>query len=544
MKRRRRLGFPVSILLGLMTILLGYWGWTLQEPAIGFLDALYRGMQLLAFEDSGVINPAWQLEVARFLGVLAVATALLALVFTLLAESADRVTVRFFARRHHIVIGSGPRALKVAGNLADSGERVVIIDGDFTGESGAIARETDLPVITGDPHDPKTFRRARQSRALHAFFCLGDDSENLLALEASLAAEPGRETPDAERLHLTRHVAIENPRLWAALHQTSLTWTGTGAAIQFVSIPDLVAALLVKEAGSELTSGRVLICGSGPTAERTAVRAARAALLEGRRPNLRLAGSSAESLLAELSRNEPWLVEGGSVDLTLGVEAVKPEVAFVIGLPHGETLAAASELIAGRYGLTVVAEVPLAEGVEALRRSGFPVDRVRLISAEAEVMGTRTFELSPREEIARSRHQFYLDLEASEGRTVADNPSLVPWEELSPALKDSNRMFADSVGKRLSDLGGRLVLLTGPMPEPLDGAVVRDLAEVEHERWMTDLRSDGWSFGEGEKDPDRKIHPLLVPFDKLDEAEQAKDEDSIRRLPEALARVGYEIRLD
>ncbi len=105
-------------------------------------------------------------------------------------------------------------------------------------------------------------------------------------------------------------------------------------------------------------------------------------------------------------------------------------------------------------------------------------------------------------------------------------------------------MFADSIGKRLEDLGARLAPLTGPVPKPLDDVIVRGLAEVEHERWMADLLSDGWRYTTGSKDPVQKLHPLLVPFDQLSPEEQAKDENSIERLPDALARVGYEIRID
>jgi RyR domain len=67
-----------------------------------------------------------------------------------------------------------------------------------------------------------------------------------------------------------------------------------------------------------------------------------------------------------------------------------------------------------------------------------------------------------------------------------------------------------------------------------------DLSEAEHERWMRKLLADGWRWGP-EKDPVRKIHPLLVPWSELADAEKDKDANTIRTLPVLLARAGYAI---
>ena len=53
---------------------------------------------------------------------------------------------------------------------------------------------------------------------------------------------------------------------------------------------------------------------------------------------------------------------------------------------------------------------------------------------------------------------------------------------------------------------------------------------------------DGWKPTNGAKDPDRKLHPTLVPWDELPEAEKEKDRDAIRGLPAMLARAGFELR--
>ena len=71
-------------------------------------------------------------------------------------------------------------------------------------------------------------------------------------------------------------------------------------------------------------------------------------------------------------------------------------------------------------------------------------------------------------------------------------------------------------------------------------AEVEDLAEAEHERWCDDLIEEGWQWGE-QKDPDRKLHPLLVPWAEVPEAERHKDREPVRALPRFLARAGFAI---
>ena len=57
---------------------------------------------------------------------------------------------------------------------------------------------------------------------------------------------------------------------------------------------------------------------------------------------------------------------------------------------------------------------------------------------------------------------------------------------------------------------------------------------------MRKLIADGWTWGP-EKNVKAKIHPLLVPWEKLSDAERDKDANAVRTLPALLARSGYAI---
>ena len=46
--------------------------------------------------------------------------------------------------------------------------------------------------------------------------------------------------------------------------------------------------------------------------------------------------------------------------------------------------------------------------------------------------------------------------------------------------------------------------------------------QASHENWLAEKLADGWVYGE-KKDPDSKIHPCCVPYDKLPEEQKQKD---------------------
>ena len=81
------------------------------------------------------------------------------------------------------------------------------------------------------------------------------------------------------------------------------------------------------------------------------------------------------------------------------------------------------------------------------------------------------------------------------------------------------------------DLAG-LVVEKGPLLSRQQIALVRKriradleaMAETEHNGWVAERVMAGWRYADiPEKDAIRKLHPLLLPYEKLPEAEKAKD---------------------
>ena len=147
------------------------------------------------------------------------------------------------------------------------------------------------------------------------------------------------------------------------------------------------------------------------------------------------------------------------------------------------------------------------------------------------------------EVLARNLHKAYVRQQEALGETSAANASLVEWDRLAEALRESNRAQADGILHQIAGLGYRLIPLANldaayvSFPEP----EIARLAEREHNRFVAERCSQGWQFTDGPKNVAAGLSPALVPWAELPEEERAKTCAAIRALPATLAQTGFQI---
>ncbi len=121
------------------------------------------------------------------------------------------------------------------------------------------------------------------------------------------------------------------------------------------------------------------------------------------------------------------------------------------------------------------------------------------------------------------------------------HPALVPYEQLSEDLKQSNRDFVRDIPRKIASAGYSLYPKQEADPQiDFPGSELEILAEMEHERWVRNMRRAGWRAGP-ETDPGRKIHAGIVEWGELSTDEREKDRLMVRAIPRILALAGYTI---
>lgn len=77
------------------------------------------------------------------------------------------------------------------------------------------------------------------------------------------------------------------------------------------------------------------------------------------------------------------------------------------------------------------------------------------------------------------------------------------------------------------------------LPEELS-ALAEDIAKNVHEVWSEGRMKDGWKYGE-ERNDEAKLHPCLVPYEDLTEAEKEYDRKTSQETLKLIMKLGFKI---
>lgn len=120
----------------------------------------------------------------------------------------------------------------------------------------------------------------------------------------------------------------------------------------------------------------------------------------------------------------------------------------------------------------------------------------------------------------------------------------MPWENLPETLRNANRMTADHFDVKMRAIGCRIVPRdTAVAPAALSAQELEQLSIMEHNRWWADRALDGWTPGSPRNDAN-KVHPNMVPYEELSEADKQKDRDNVNNMIKVLGREGMVVVRD
>lgn len=568
--------WPLLLIVALAALLLGYIGFAKYVRALGQplspSDVFYLTLQLITLESGDVSGPvSWELEVARLLvPVIAAYTAVLA--GAVIFRKQLQFIRLWFIRDHVVICGLGSKGSLLAWRFRERGDRVVVIEAEEDIKQVGVTREKGIIVLTGDASKSSMLRKAAVHRAKYLVSVCGDDETN-----AEVAVQARAITALRKRGALVCTIHLVQSQLWELLRERELSLGEESAyRLELFNIYDRGAQMMLKHFQSfgngdenDPIVPHIVVVGLENLGQCLAMQAARrwyeSVNRSERRLRLTLVDSEAEEKTDNLRARYPNLDHCCQVDArNMGVGSSifqKAEFLFdrtgncdvsqIYICLEDYSLALQSGLtLQSRIGHTetpIVVQMDENSGIAQLLR-GFD-------SGAAPYRNLHTFGLIERtctpdlvldgthELLARAAHERYLEQQLKQGFTSADNPNLEPWKTLPESVKESNRRHVDYTGSKLAASGYFIQPLTDWdaasfqfRPEEIEL-----MAELEHERWREEQSQMGWTYGPGSKDPKKKTHPALLPWQELPEVEKEKNRASTRDLPGLLARAGFQV---
>jgi TrkA family protein/RyR domain-containing protein len=560
---RRRAAPVVTSVAALLVLIFGVVGFQ-QAPGASFDDSLYRAVQLFGFGGNPPDDPNVWLQIARFLGPVIVGYAAIRGVLALYREQFDLLRVRSL-RNHVVIAGLGDTGYRIATALDQEDRRTVAIVSDPSSPVIEGCRERGILVVKGDATDPAVIEKAGVLHAALLVVTCGDDATNV-----DVAAAARRVTRGRHGEVLTALVQVDDSELWHILKAQALVDRDESRLrLELFNLSALGAEMLLEEypAFDPRAHGaaHVLVVGVEGVAPSLILNIVRqwrdTDRSEGDHLCITVASPVAELDLKRIVGRHPGVdavpactLGTWNVDLSSAGELqnVPDDVTVVYVCLRSETESLARTLALREQpalqGVEIV--IPVADdeaGVGATVRRSLPAFKhVHAFGLLSSNLARLALEHTTTEKIARLTHALHVEHERAAGSADPADPSLLPWDDPGFPHRESNRMYADGIAKKLADLD--CMVVPAPLVDvqhpgfALSDEEVERLAPDEHARWESDMKQLGYRRGPV-KDHSRKVHPMIdVPYEQLPEENKEKDRQHVRTMVVVLARVGFRIQ--
>jgi hypothetical protein len=497
----------------------------LREVGTDWLDLALAELQLMTgtWQPAGAGRLPWMLNLA----VLVVPLAATAFGFLLAVDFFS--WVRSLTRGHTVLVGDSAATSIMELRLCDP------VGGSKIRRRVLVARHGDRDSL-----------REAGVRGARAIVVCGDD-----AFASATNITTTRTATDlAKRTHFTAHLLVGDPRLALALRARRLAEPANeDRHIRVFTVDELAARHHVRLMPLDgLDSPHLLVVGSSAFGRAVIVEFARRWSATANRtgtPVVTLVAPDAGRAVAELCERWPFV----ATTCQLRPMCQPPEQAMlsIAQRPFrsyfcdddeeqamGTALTAAVRWRPGPGSVVVRLSRLGAGGLALFDDLGGALDLVSVYDAAAQQI---LLDEEPLGAFARRIHQSYVDDALRRGEELGSRPLLVSWEELPEDAKESNRQQATAFVRTLAAIRCS-VAPRSRLADPFffRPGEVEELARQEHEHWQADRKERGWRYGQVRSDR-RKVHPLLVSWERLSEADRSRNRAIVRARPLLFDRV-------
>lgn len=546
---------PLQAAASLTAIALGFWGWMIEKPPQdinGILGNLFHTFQLITLNfPSGIDRELpWQLQVAR----LAVPVVAAMATFNILVGSITRparLALLPHTQGHIVVTGAEQLTEGALRQLASGGKQIVALAEDADQDHREELEGLGLTIVEADPLRANALKALNLAGAAALFVLHEDDLTNInIAMRA--IGQIGKR-PDTSR-PLSLVVLINNENL-ATEMEAALDGLSRKHGLRYQRIcadrealraeMKRFAPVFLKE-NLERPS-HILVVGLDGNWQQTLLQLIVSAQdYPDRPPTLSIVANADEiGSLQKWREARPELALVASIevlpiqghDLPRDSEATAWREAFgapdLVVILRDDSAAVLTALQVRRPDCALgIGDAPV---LVRLTREDHILPSLGLLETGARKMtnlvpfgGMIRAETIARvldrtgDERAMALHEAYRKTYGTAEN--AHTPSMAAWDDLTEGMREANRSASAHTPILLASIGIRLH--NGQAAPALTEAQLARLARIEHRRWCADRIERGWRFGPL-RDDARKIHPSLVAFDALTEAEALKDRDAV-----------------
>jgi len=542
---------------GLLSLVFGLWGWfALRESLnLNLADIVYRAIAALSlsvpYHTGAVWEYDWRIEIARWAGLVALVTGAGKAVFLLLGKHWQHSRARK-RQGHWLVIGNDPFAerlsqaallkghtvhwLAAPEEYEESSDQRQLIDHlswslhrarqfGLDGAAGAVVAMNDDAMTNAVARQLSEYRLRESDLVILASMRSPWLAMRVDELKGASGFRVFSEAQMATRLLIRKHpvFVMAEAKGQSRLHTVIVDYSQFGEAVLIETLLSCLTVRLGKPLFTIVDPDALSVRNDIATRYPELHLSADIRFVQGR-----ITGQSnvlepdAISRICEEARVSIYYSchDSDEVSLTtaIALQAASLKIEDVI-----------APIVVRQSSSRTLPDVPIGvSGIQPGQLIGFGA--LDDLAAETGLFSDHT------DQLAKRFHQGYAAI-AAEQEGAAKS-----WDELSEDHRESNRRLVVHIPAKLHCLGLNLeqwlsqvdrnpshIVLPSMQGLSDNTELVEQLSILEHERWMADRRINGWTHGPVRNNT-RRIHPDLVPFNKLSEKSKSLDREMVRSL--------------